>query len=206
MLKHSARVFLSITLIQSLVFSPIANADQLALPANDLTAPDIVHEPITTRAKEGTAQVFSATVTDNIQVKAVTLFYRAVGAQEYNRKPMRRNLDSNEYTTTIENIPATGVEYYIQAEDTQGNSVLHGYSFSPLILHAESAGGDSATETAAENDTATGDGEPASSSGVNKWVWVGLGVLAVGAIASSSSGGDKKSSSTGTVTVETPLP
>jgi len=192
-------------LIQSLIFSPIVTAEQLSLPANDMTAPEISHTPISSVVKEGSSQKIAATVTDDSGVKSVTLFYRAVGASHYEREAMKRALDSNEYSATIK-ISDSGVQYYIQAEDVQGNTVLNGYSFSPFTIRVAKAGEENNAGGAADNAFAGSEKEESSSS--MKWVWIGLGVLAAGALAGGGGGGGGSSSKGGgsTVTVDAPLP
>ena len=207
MLTATAKKILLITLIQSLIFSPIVTAEQLSLPANDMTAPEISHTPINNVVKEGSSQKIAATVTDDSGVKSVTLFYRAVGASHYEREPMHRSLDSNEYSASIK-VSDSGVQYYIQAEDVQGNTVLNGYSFSPFTIRVAKVGDDTNTGAAA-GDNAFGGSEKKESSSNMKWVWIGLGVLAVGALAGGGGGGGGSSSSAKsgtTVTVDGPLP
>ena len=203
MLIATARNILIVTLIQSLIFSPIVMAEQLSLPANDMTAPEISHTPISNVVKEGSSQKIAATVTDDSGVKSVTLFYRDVGASHYERKLMQRALDSNEYSASIK-IPDNGVQYYIQAEDIQGNTVLNGYSFSPFTIRVAKAG----AETPTGDNIFAGAGKEESSSNM-KWVWIGLGVLAVGALAGGGGGGGGGSSGKSggsTVTVDAPVP
>jgi len=42
--------------------------------------------------------------------------------------------DDYAVTITAEQISVDGLEYYIQATDTAGNTLLHGYSFSPVTV------------------------------------------------------------------------
>ena len=207
MLKQISRIVLSVTLIQSLIFSPLAYADaQLSLPATDVTAPNVVQTPITKPALSGSAQEITATVTDDTGVKSVILFYRAVGDKSYNRKTMLRIVGSDNYSAVIDHMPGKGLEYYIQAEDTQGNSVLHGYSFSPLVIHTEENMPASKQKAIAQ----TGEGgEKKATSSKYKWLWIGLGVLAVGALASGGGGSDSggsTTSNTGTIVISAPTP
>jgi len=206
-LKQTSRIVLSITLIQSLIFSPLVHADaQLTLPATDVTAPNVVQAPITKPVASGSSQEITATVTDDTGVKSVILFYRAVGASSYNRKTMLRIVGSDNYSAVIDHMPNKGLEYYIQAEDTQGNSVLHGYSFSPLVIHTEESMPGIKPEAVAQTGA---EGEKKTTSSNYKWLWIGLGVLAVGALAGGGGGGGGGGSTTpttGTVTVGAPLP
>jgi len=196
-IKQTARIVLSITLIQSLIFSPFAFGDaQLALPSTDVTAPNVVEKPVTKAVKSGSSQEITATVTDDTGVKSVTLFYRAVGDKNYQRKPMLPIVGSDNYSAVVDHMPSQGLEYYIQAEDTQGNSVLHGYSFSPLVIHTEESAPGASKETVAETGT---EGGKKSAASKYKWLWIGLGVLAVGALA--GGGGSSSSPTTGSVSV-----
>lgn len=124
----------------SLVYAPVLSADQLALPSPDLIAPQVEHETITEPATPGESHKFSAKVTDNVAVQSVTLFYRTVGAKSYKRKPMVKQ-GGDIYTATLsgDDMQAPGIEYYIQATDTSGNNLLHGYSFSPLVVNVSGA-------------------------------------------------------------------
>jgi len=203
----TTRRILLITLVQSLIFTQIVSAEQLTLPSSDMTAPQISHTPIHGTVKEGTKQKISAKVTDDSGVKSVTLFYREVGAVHYERMPMQRSLDSNNYDASIK-IPELGVEYYIQAEDKQGNTVLNGYSFSPFTINVAAAGTSTGGDTGSSQNVFSGS-ESKESGSKMKWVWIGLGVLAAGALASGGGGGGGGSNSgkSGTtVTVDGPLP
>lgn len=201
MIKKTARIILSYFLVQSLIFTPFAFADeQLSLPSTDVTAPNVDLKPISHKVKIGSSQEITAIVTDDSGVKSVTLFFRAVGKKNYNRKPMLPIVGTDKYSTVVDRIPAKGLEYYIQAEDTQGNSVLHGYSFSPLIIQTEQSVPEGAGQTVAQEG---GKGKQSTASKY-KWLWIGLGVLAVGALA--GGGGGSSGSSTATVTVGAPVP
>jgi hypothetical protein len=79
--------------------------------------------------------VIEATVTDNIEVKEVTLYYRVMGNNEYFSIHMAP-LMGDTYSATIPSadVLEPGLEYYIQASDKTGNIVLRGFSFSPLSV------------------------------------------------------------------------
>ncbi|MEM3652663.1 MAG: Ig-like domain-containing protein [Nitrososphaerales archaeon] len=87
----------------------------------DNTPPTITHTPITTAAINTSVEI-SATITDNVNVKEATLNYRVVGAAEYTVVAM--SAVGNTYTATIPAtaVTAKGVEYYISASDTAGNT------------------------------------------------------------------------------------
>jgi len=180
-----------------LIYQPVSLADQLALPTSDIVAPKVEHQPSNEAAVSGKAYSIIANVTDNNGVKSVLLFYRNIGSSEYNRLLMN-SLGGDQYGITLdaEIVINPGLEYYIQAEDLAGNTLLHGYSFSPLIVKVIGSGlgeglDGSDTTILAESDSP---GQSGLSSGIfsNKWVWIGLGVL-VAAASSGGGGGDDAS-------------
>jgi len=200
---------------QSLIFAPLSSADQLALPSGDLIAPKISHELLTESIKAGSSQKIKATVTDNVGIKAVTLFYRNVGAEEYKRIQMNQVEGTNEFVATLGfgDIVEPGVEYYIQAIDLAGNALLHGYSFSPLNIAVitDASAPDSGTAKSETPPVETAKKEEAlGEKKTNKWLWIGLGVLAVGVVAAVAGGGDDgepaAKPTTGTVTLSAPVP
>ena len=65
---------------------PVVQAQQLT----DKTAPTIKHEPLSEPLPLGENLAISATVTDDISVKSVLLFYRTRGRNAYQRVPMQR--------------------------------------------------------------------------------------------------------------------
>ena len=214
--KRSIRFVLVVMLIQSMLFSSIAHAEQLSLPAADLTAPEVEHTPISESLSSGAMHRIQATVTDNVGVDGVSLFYRQVGETQYQRKAMlRENQDSDVFSITLgsKDLAAPGIEYYIQATDMAGNSVLYGYSFEPIKLSVHSDADTPADTTdTAFSDALNGDGNE-KKKGVSKWVWIALGALAVGAVAAAASGGGggddgggTSGGDSGTVTVSGPVP
>jgi len=216
-MKKILRGLVVILMSQSLIFSPLVYADQLALPSGDLIAPQISHEPLNEKIKAGTSQQIKATITDNVGVKTVTLFFRTVGAKDYKRIQMNQVEGSDEYVATLgfEDTVEPGIEYYIQAVDLAGNALLHGYSFSPLTVGIVPSEGAPATSvTQAPTESAVSDQSPkdeplGDKKKTNKWLWIGLGVLAVGVIAAVAGGGDsggEEPVQTGTVSLNAPVP
>ena len=185
MIKNILRRSLVVIVCQSLAYAPLIRAEQLSLPSGDLVAPQITQEKYINTVKTGADHQITVTVTDNVGVKQVTLFYRTIGTEEYKRKSMDNIVNTDDYHTTIKSdqIKAPGVEYYVQAMDNAGNTLLHGYSFSPLSV--KTTNGDAAT--VASGDTAAILASEEESS--NTWLWIGLGVLAAGLVAAAASGG-----------------
>jgi len=196
------------------VLFPVVQAAELALPSGDLIAPAIKHTPIEKDIYAGQQVDIKATVTDNVGVKNVILFYRDANAVEFKRLKMNRDLDSFVYTTQLTATDSAGLEYYIQATDLAGNTLLFGYSFSPLTVAvlpaADNIAASDNSDTNATMATATVKvGEEKKKSGISKWVWIGLGVVVAGAALSGGGGGGNDSTptpTTGSLTISGPTP
>jgi len=87
---------------------------------SDYIEPNILHQPLE-KHYEGQDLVIEAIVTDNIAVQEVFLFYRSIGESNY--KYLEMFLEFNAFAVEIpqEEITSTGIEYYIQASDPDGN-------------------------------------------------------------------------------------
>jgi len=190
-MKRLLRLCLVLLLSESLIFSPLLYAEQLSLPSGDLVAPEVTHTPDTTAMTSGSNKIIKANVTDNVGIKSVILFYRLKGSENYDRLNMsRQGGSSDEYVVEIKDLSSPGIEYYIQATDLAGNTLLHGYAFSPLAVNVKlppSVPETTVAQSEAESTTTTLAAESSEKS--YKWLWIGLGVLAVGAIAAGSGGG-----------------
>jgi hypothetical protein len=215
--NRNLRSFITLLLCAGIIYTPILQAAQLSLPTGDLVAPEVSHEVISDSLEAGSSVQIKATVTDNVGVKAVTLFYRTTGTEEYKRITMNRLGDTDEYAVTLGNteLIEPGIEYYIQAMDLAGNSLLHGYSFSPLKVSvvAPTAPKAKAPVAATEETPLPGETireEPQVEKKKSQtWLWIALGALAVGAIAAAAGGGgggDDSGGGTGTVVVTSPTP
>ena len=206
MLKNILRKTLVIFLCQALAYAPLVNAAQLSLPSGDLIAPVITQDKYEETVRPGISHEVEVKVTDNVDVNLVTMFYRTIGKGEYKRLTMQKVGTSDFYVVKInaDEIKSPGIEYYIQAMDFAGNTVLHGHSFSPLSVKLDTTN----TLAAESNKDALINTESDDEKGISKWVWIGLGVVLVGAVASSSSsdGGGDEPATTGTVTITGPTP
>jgi len=192
MIKPISLKIFAIFICYALAYSPFINAAQLSLPSGDLIAPEITQSDYAGTVTEGKDYAVSVKVTDNIAVKQVVLYYRATGTEQYQRKLMQNMSGTDNYRVSIQadEISKPGIEYYIQAVDNAGNSLLHGYSFSPLSVKMLPDGDALADNTTAVSEIAAA--ESAADDGsifTNKWFWIGVGVLVAGAAASSSGGG-----------------
>ena len=177
---------------QSLISTPLIHAAKPLIPTGDLVSPKIDHKVIADSIEVGTAYQLKAKVTDNVGVDTVLLFYRVVGTETYKRVQMTGIEGTDEYTVTLgyEETVEPGIEYYFQAIDYDGNSLLYGYSFSPLLLRVAKNSSKSTADLA--QDGASGVEAPTKiqEKKINKWVWIGLGVLAAGVLAAVAGGDD----------------
>jgi len=189
----------------SLMLLPLTHlhaADDLALPSGDVVAPEIKHTPSTANVPVGEFVDIHATVTDNVGVKEVIVFYRdKINTNEFKRSKMTQELGTDYYSVSLPSVKAPGIEYYIQATDVAGNTILHGHTFSPLSVSTSS---DAPSEESEKKIVAIADETvPAPSEGINKWWYVAIGVLAVAAL---SGDDDPAPGTTGTVIITGPTP
>lgn len=212
--KSNIRFALTVLIIQSMLFTNILHAEQLFLSASDVRAPVVEHVPLNGPLPPSALHQIRATVKDNVGVGEVSLFYRRSGDTQYLRKSMVREAqDSDVFSVALgtNDLAAPGIEYYIQATDLAGNSVLYGYAFEPIKISVLSGPNSTADTTdTAFSDALNGDGKEKKKSG-SKWIWIALGALAVGAIAAAASGGDdgggdSGGGDSGTITVSGPVP
>jgi hypothetical protein len=189
MLKKILKTTVITFLCNALAYAPLLRAEQLSLPSGDLVAPEIIQETYVQSVAPDSDHEIMVKVTDDVGVKQVTLYYRVIGESDYKRRTMQKVGLTDDYLGRVnaDEIRAPGIEYYIQAMDLAGNTLLHGYEFSPLSVKID-AGADTGVADSTEQpifDADTGE----EKKGISKWVWIGLGALAVGAIAAAGGGG-----------------
>ncbi|VAW56359.1 hypothetical protein MNBD_GAMMA07-989 [hydrothermal vent metagenome] len=116
------------------LFWLISYAAPKAVISFDVVPPKVVQDDFGSRLIWGVDHEIIVTVTDNVAVERVMLYYRNIGASIYIPKLMLNPILKDDYTVTIRasEIPSTGIEYYIQAKDVSGNILLHGLDFVPL--------------------------------------------------------------------------
>ena len=174
---------------------------------NDVQAPSITHQPTNTAIGYKNDFPISATVVDNEKVAEVLLFYRTIGDKEYSQIEMKLSQEKDVYLAEIPawKLEKPGIEYFIQAEDNAGNSVLYGFSFSPVAIqvseHAPSAV--AKNETNPFNDKKKSGAKKSS----KKWLWIAIGAAVVaGAAAAGGGGGGGTETSTVDIDVVAPIP
>lgn len=98
----------------------------------DREAPVIEYSSASTYSPSA-RQVFSITVTDNIQIDKVILYYRFKGQNTYLQKTMVA-LSNNVYAATVGTSPDStlSIEYFIRASDSAGLHANLGYAYQPM--------------------------------------------------------------------------
>jgi len=209
MLKNILKTAIIAFVCNSLAYAPLLRAEQLSLPSGDLVAPEITQETYVQSVAPGSDHEIMVKVTDDVGVKQVTLYFRHIGQSDYKRRTMQQIGKSDDYLAKVnaDEIKSPGIEYYVQAMDLAGNTLLHGYEFSPLSVKIDSAADPGVADSTEQPmfDAETGE----EKKGISKWVWIGLGALVVGAaaLAGGSSGGDSPpADSTATLSVNADEP
>lgn len=217
-LQHVIRVVVYVLL--SFQINTIANAQEPA-PAPDYDPPTIDHDPAIPAATSGEAYTLTLVVTDNTAVKEVILHYKSPTDENYRSVSMQhRGADRYQVVLPPTDIMIPQMNYYIQAEDTAGNTVFRGARFSPLVLEVDvgvMALGAEVNDTQQKNvaiDSELSASSKPSHQGMS-WTKILGGVLAVGLIASLVIDSDEPGSSLppptvppalGTVLIDTAAP
>ncbi len=193
----------------------LAQQQDLQLPAPDITAPKLVYDPAAEPATAGQPFVISVTATDETGVESVSLFYRRTGEGAFTRLEMDA-IGGDMYMVMVpaEDMREPGIEYYVQAADQAGNTVLRGYSFQPLAVEVV-PGPTVEVEPEPIPQPAAPEPEPTvakADSGAPTWIWVLLGVGAAAALAGGGGGGAGGGGAGGggggevTVPIDAPIP
>lgn len=168
----------------------------LAAPAQaqsiDIDPPVIELERVETGVR-GEAQVFSATVTDNVGVTETVLHYRTDPEDSYRSVDMAPigATDIRTASVAADETDVPLIEYYLEARDEGGNRTIRGFAFDPLVRRLEPAGGPPAQAPVPAPEPVP---EPGMST-TRKILYGALGVLVVGALIASAGGDDDGSSS-----------
>ena len=110
---------------------------KVTIRSKDTMAPNIYHTPVHT-AYTGSNLVIGATVTDNLALNSVTLFYRITGETDYRTAEM--TAVNSKYTGLIpaEQVTLAGLEYYIEAFDGI-NYTRRGSAEEPYVITVQQA-------------------------------------------------------------------
>lgn len=196
------------------VVSPPALAAQLGLQAPDVEPPTIIFDSSNTEIEEG-IKTFAATVTDNVGVANVTLYYKGPDDVTFIPKKMQRsNNDPNLYTVelTMDPVISKQLEIYLRADDVSGNSIFEGQKFSPLVYTVVPRTETeevipTVTEPTATTTTATATAA-AEEEGMSTMtmILIGLGVAALAGGGGGGGGSSPAAPTTGSITITTDLP
>jgi len=180
---------LSALLALSSVLLPTVQAQSGSL---DLTPPVINYDPVRSGGA-GELQVFTAEVLEDRVLLSVVLYHRFAGDVSYASSEMLSSGD-NFFSATVvtESTDVRDIEYYIEAEDADGNRTIRGFSFDPLVRQITSDTGGAIAATAAASSTAAGDATGSNS----RWAWGLLGLLVVVVVAGAAGSGDSGGSGT----------
>lgn len=208
LLMRSARPVLAVYLVFSLIFPGVSSGQAIGMQRADTIPPTVTHTPLS-EFPAGMPIRIQATVTDNVGIKEVTVFYREAGSSVYQRMTMLEAPGRDIYSVDLPAAAGSRIEYFIQATDLAGNiapeQLVEPYVIALRPVDVATTGIGQAGAESAQKD-ATG------LKGVNKWVWIGLGVVAAGVLLSSGDGGGggggggPGDAGTGTVTITGPAP
>ena len=127
------RIF-SLLFFLQVTLPPALAAEQLGLPAPDVEPPKVLFDKTSSEIEAG-EKTFTATVTDNVGVASVTLYFKGATDIAFIAKIMKRSeTDPNVYTTKLylDPVISNKLEIYVRADDVSGNSIFEGQKFSPL--------------------------------------------------------------------------
>jgi len=195
-LRRLASISLALMVGFTQILSGVASAQIV-----DTEAPVVIHRQAETPGVAGELQTFLARVSDDFEVKEVILYYRQAPSGGYQQISMRSLLDSiGEYMIAIETDVSEypGLQYYIEAEDTSGNTTSRGFSYAPIVLPLDEPTGPvtPAIPTAAPEIAEAPRGS--SPFGSNTGLLIGLGALVLlGALAGGGGGSDAGDDSSG---------
>lgn len=220
---------LSVFFLSFVLLSPLHADENLGPSASsggdsniDLEPPVITHDPITSTLKAHQPLVMQVRITDDHGVFSATLFYRNAGAKEFRSLAMRiSETDKDVFVIEIpaEDINPPKLEYYIQATDVSGNTVLRGGRLFPLSVAVESDFVPLAASTALAAAGSAGESNKgltlnqqssSSSSSKKMWYWIAGGAIIGALVAANSSGGDDTPPAakppSGTIIIDYPVP
>ncbi|MFA6472039.1 MAG: hypothetical protein WCU00_08365 [Candidatus Latescibacterota bacterium] len=126
------------------------------------TSPTIVHTAVKT-AEPDKSLVITATVTDDIEVENVILFYRKPGETDY--QPITMSPEDTIFTAEIpsDQVTTTGIQYYLEATDNDSHkSRLPTSNYYSVIIKEAAAKTFGQTETTGTPSR----GKPAGVSGI----------------------------------------
>ena len=138
------RYYYNFTVVQT-DFTESTPSGKINLMSMDTMAPGIYHSPVRV-AFTGSNLIVTATVTDNLMVNSVKLYYRAVGDTEWKSANMTNHNDRYSAVIPADVLTTAGLEYYISAYDglnyTYSGSETAPYAVTVQLAIDASAKGD----------------------------------------------------------------
>jgi hypothetical protein len=198
-----ARLF-SLLFFLQVIMPPALSAEHTGLPLADNQPPEIRFDTSNNEIESG-IKTFTATVTDNVGVATVTLFFKGETDMIFQPVIMKQSeTDPSLYTKELffDHVIVNKVEIYIRADDISGNSIFEGQKFSPLVFSVIPAGEEEMIQSVTEPPV-----EKEEEVSTLTWVLIGIGAIVLaGSLGGGSSGGSSDGSSGGTVTVTSDVP
>ena len=204
-----ARLF-SLLFFLQVIMRPALSAEPTGLPLVDNQPPEILFNASNNEIESGN-KTFTATVTDNVGVATVTLFFKGETDMVFQPVIMKQSeTDPDLYTKELffDHIIVKKVEIYIRADDISGNSIFEGQNFSPLVFSVIPAGEEEMIQSVTEAPV-----QKEEELSTLTWILIGIGAIVLagslsggGGGGGGSSGGSSDGSSSGTVTVTSDVP
>lgn len=185
MFKHSKvyrAIWCSVAILCCLQSATRAEpGDALAI---DVQAPTIVHA-VPSLARADTSIILQATVTDNVGVARVTVFYRWQNRGDYLALPMHAE-NSETYRAEIKAsaADASALGYYIEVMDASGNTIRRGTATTPFTVQVQ----DAVASVPVTGVDVHSPEIPASPPKPTYTAWI-IGALVVGTLAAVAGGG-----------------
>lgn len=177
----SAEIVLNKNNIRNIIVLTMFSVGQMISAAvhADTSPPRIIHEIISSEVAASRAYEFSATVTDDEAVAEVVLNYKHRDAEQFKSVPMKAQDGSADYTVTLPaaDLVTPGIDYFISATDSAGNTQFRGFDFDPLQLAVFAP------------VALKGEGGEASGKMGNRKIWYVVGAVALVGLAASAGGG-----------------
>jgi len=205
-LIFTATLLFSLTLLNFSYAAPPISESQSPSTTLDVEPPLIDHLPFAARQKTNFPLTIKAIITDNQGIQSAWLNYRVKGMDNYRVLLMR--LSETTPSTFVGIIPANEVgsetiEYYIQATDTGGNTVLRGGMLFPLSVAMKQSPIFTKPSTYASDPktVVTGGLFDLPTNSNQAWAWIAGGVIVGALIANSSDDGNPDGKSDGSTLV-----
>ena len=200
---HLARLF-SLLFFLQVIMPPALSAEHTGLPLADIEPPELLFVAGNNELESG-IKTFTATVTDNVGVATVTMFFKGENDMVFKPFIMKQSdTDPSLYSNELflDHVIANKVEIYIRADDVSGNSVYEGQKLSPLVFSVIPAGEVKTIQSVAELPVQ-------EEEGLSTLTWVLIGMAAVVLAGGSSSSSDSSvggGSSGNTITITGDVP